>query len=103
LDDLLPHQGLLVANLMTGLSLGNLFDREECTQYRYPWLDIYQGLLELSMLNHIQELALDEENSEVRHEYMKWVSRKQNSLLSAIEQSKQRALTNQKYWLDVEN
>jgi len=99
LDNLLPHQGLLASNLMTGLSLGHLFDATLCAEYRYPWLDIYQGILELSMLNTVSELAADEIDEEVQLEYFKWVKRKQQSLLSAIEQSKQRALSNEKYWL----
>jgi len=103
LENLLPHQGTLVANLMTGLSLGTLFDSKKCAEYRYPWLDIYQGLLELSMLNTVYELALDEEDSDIQHEYLKWVKRKQNSLLNAIEQSKQRALKNEMYWIDLEH
>jgi len=101
LEKLLPHQGVLVANLMTGLSFGHRFNSTICAEYRYPWLDIYQGLLELSMLDRIYELALDEKEIEVQSEYLKWVKRKQASLLSAIEQSKQRALTNDVYWLNV--
>ena len=103
LDNLLPHQGLLVSNLMTGLSLGHMFNETLCAEYRYPWLDIYQGTLELAMLNTVSEFASDETDTEVQEEYFKWVKRKQGSLLSAIEQSKQRALSNEKYWIDIEN
>ena len=101
IENLLHHQGLLSSNLMTGFSLGNLFDVEKSATYCYPWLDIYQGIQELSMLEAIYELALEEENDEVKTEYFKWIKRKQYSLLSAIEQSKQRALTNQMYWLEA--
>jgi len=103
IENLLSHQGLLAANLMTGFSFGSLFNAEKITDYCYPWLDIYQGINELSMLDAIYELAVDEENSEVQTEYFKWVKRKQYSLLSAIEQSKQRALLNEMYWLDAES
>lgn len=102
IETLLPQQGALAANLMTGLSFGNVFDSELCQDYRYPWLDIYEGIQELSMLDVIYELAADEEDSEVQYEYFKWVKRKQDSLLSAIEQSKQRALTNEMYWDSTE-
>ena len=102
-DHLLQQQGLLTANLMTGFSLGNLFDAEKSAEYCYPWLDIYQGIQELSMLGAISELALEEEDIVLQAEYFKWVKRKQFSLLSAIEQSKQRAITNEMYWLDPEN
>lgn len=103
IENLLSHQGLLAANLMTGFSFGSLFNAEKITEYCYPWLDIYQGIHELSMLDAIYELAIEEENNELQMEYLKWVKRKQYSLLSAIEQSKQRALLNEMYWLDVEN
>ena len=103
IEILLPQRGYLVANLMTELSIGNVFDAERSRQYSYPWQDIYQGILELSMLNTIYELAVSEEDLEAQHEYFKWVKRKQDSLLSAIEQSKQQALLNEIYWLDIEN
>ena len=103
IEDLLPQQGLLAANLMTGLSFGNVFNSLLCEEYRYPWLDIYRGIQELSMLDVIYELAADEEDGLIQFEYFKWVKRKQDSLLSAIDQSKKRALENEMYWLDVEN
>ena len=87
---------------MTGLSLGILFDATSCAEYRYPWLDVYQGILELSMLDTVYEFALDEKDGAVQDEYFKWMQRKQESLLSAIEQSKQRALSNERYWLNIE-
>lgn len=101
-ETLLPQQGTLAANLMTGLSVGNVFDPELCVEYRYPWLDIYEGIRELSMLDAIYEIAADEEDSETQYEYFKWVKRKQDSLLSAIEQSKQRAFANELYWIASE-
>jgi len=103
IENLLQHQGLLAANLMTGFSLGNLFNAEKSAIYCYPWLDIFQGIQELTMLEIINELAILEETSEIQTEYFKWVKRKQFSLLSAIEQSKQRALSNDMYWVKLEN
>lgn len=103
IDSLLKQKGVLAANLMTGFSLGNLFSTEKSVEYCYPWLDIYQGIQELSMLETIQELALSEEDNEAQIEYFKWVQRKQYSLLSAIEQSKQRAITNDMYWVELEH
>jgi len=88
---------------MTGFSFGNLFDAQRSVEYCYPWLDIYQGMQELSMLDAIYEQALEEEDNEIRNEYLKWVKRKQYSLLSAIEQSKQYAVANEMYWLESEH
>lgn len=103
IENLLHNQGLLSANLMTAFSLGNLFNADKSAVFFYPWFDIYQGLQELSMLETIHELALEEEKSETQIEYLKWVKRKQFSLLSAIEQSKQRALSNELYWQEAES
>ncbi|MDA7745941.1 CYTH and CHAD domain-containing protein [Psychromonas sp.] len=101
-ENLLPQQGLLVANLMTGLSVGTVFNSSNISYY-YPWLDMYEGIQELTMLDAIDEFATDEEDIEVQSEYFKWVKRKQASLLSAIEQSKQHALSSDMYWIKIEN
>jgi triphosphatase len=103
IENLLHQEGVLSSNLMTEFSLGNLFNAQKSTVYCYPWLDIYQGIQELSMLETINELALEETRHETQTEYFKWIKRKQYSLLSAIEQSKQRALSNPMYWLEITN
>lgn len=103
IGNLLSNQGLLATNLMVGLSLGNVISAQKSVEYRYPWLDIYQGIQELSMLDAIYDVAADEQDSQIQYEYFKWVKRKQDSLLSAIEQSKQQALLKDMYWLDLEN
>lgn len=102
IESLLSNQGLLATNLMVGLSLGNVISAQKSVLYRYPWLDIYQGIQELSMLDAIYEVAAEEKNSKTQYEYFKWVKRKQDSLLRAIEQSKQQALLNEMYWLNLE-
>ena len=94
----LAYQGLLESNLLTGLSLGNVFSTQSSDAFRSPWLDIKQGLDEFSMLNLISEIAHDESDDALQAEYLKWIKRKQDSLLHALQQSKQQALLKPAYW-----
>ncbi|GLS90857.1 inorganic triphosphatase [Psychromonas marina] len=94
----LACQGLLESNLLTGLSLGNVFSKQKSDAFRSPWLDIKQGLDEFSMLNLISEIAHDEEDKDLQSEYLTWIKRKQDSLLNALQQSKQQALLKPVYW-----
>ncbi|MFT6985232.1 MAG: triphosphatase [Psychromonas sp.] len=99
-NQLLAYQGLLEANLLIGLSVGNLFSEEKNTAFRSPWLDIKQGLKELAMINVIADFAEQEVDTERRSEYIKWIKRKEESLLHALEQSKEQALLKEIYWRD---
>lgn len=94
----LACQGLLESNLLTGLSLGNVFSKQSSDAFRSPWLDIKQGLDEFSMINLINEIAHDENDDALQSEYLKWIKRKQESLLHALQQSKQQALLKPAYW-----
>lgn len=91
-------QGLLESNLLIELSLGNVFSKQESETFYSPWLDMKQGLDEFSMLNLIAEVADDENDNALQSEYLKWVKRKQDSLLHAMQQSKQQALLKIAYW-----
>jgi len=99
-QQLLSYQGLLESNLLVGLSVGSLFLEEKSSIFHSPWLDIKQGLNELAMINVISDLSEEEQDKEVQEEYVKWIRRKQNSLLHALEKSKEQALLKELYWLD---
>ena len=94
----LAYQGLLESSLLTGLSVGNIFSTEQSDQFRSPWLDVKHGLDELSMLNLIDEIADEEEDDTLQGECLKWIRRKEDSLLHALQQSKQLALLKPVYW-----
>ena len=94
----LAHQGTLESNLLTGLSVGSVFSIQQSETFRSPWVDIKQGLNEFSMLNMINEIAHDEDDSALQDEYLKWIKRKEDSLLHALQQSKQQALLKSVYW-----
>ena len=94
---MLAYQGLLETNLLTGVSVANLFCKENSRAFYSPWLDIREGMKELAMLNLITEIATEEEG-EIQIEYFRWIKRKQETLLHALEQSKQQALTKAVFW-----
>ncbi|MCG6201595.1 CYTH and CHAD domain-containing protein, partial [Psychromonas antarctica] len=98
-NQLLSYQGLLEANLLIGLSLGYLFPEEKTSVFRSLWLDIKQGLKECAMINAIEDFADQETDLLRRAEYLKWIKRKEESLLHALEQSKNQALLREVYWL----
>lgn len=97
-NQLLAYQGLLEANLLINLSVGSLFPEEKNSVFRSTWLDIKQGLKELDMINVIADFADQEADATRRCEYIKWSKRKEESLLHALEQSKEQALLKDIYW-----
>jgi len=94
----LAYQGELEGDLLTDLSVGNVFSKQLSDEFRSPWLDIKQGLNELSMINLINEITLDEHDSALQADCLKWIKRKESSLLHALQQSKQQALLKHLYW-----
>tara|TARA_R110001583_G_scaffold69129_6_gene196218 strand:+ start:5007 stop:6518 length:1512 start_codon:yes stop_codon:yes gene_type:complete len=99
----LSFQGLIESSLLTGLSLGDVFATQQREDFRSLWLDIKQGLDEFSMINIITEIAQDESDSDLQLNYFKWIKRKEESLLSALHQSKQQALLKTVYWHEEQN
>ncbi|MEI6897629.1 MAG: CYTH and CHAD domain-containing protein [Psychromonas sp.] len=94
----LACQGMLESNLLTDLSLGHLFSKQKIDIFHSHWLDIQQGLNEFSLLNLMTEMTQDEKNIELQNEYFKWIKRKENTLLHALQQSKQQVLLKAQYW-----
>jgi len=98
LKQLLSYQGLLERNLLTDLSLGSLFLSDENREFHSPWIDIQQGLKKLEMINIITEIAESEVDQKSKEEVFRWITRKQESLLHALLQSKEQALLKEVYW-----
>lgn len=92
------HQGLLESNLLIGLSVDNLFHENACVVFHSPWLDIKRGMKKLAMLEVIVDISEQEADLELQKECGKWVARKKESLLHALEQSKAQALIKAPYW-----
>ncbi|WP_232785027.1 CYTH and CHAD domain-containing protein [Psychromonas sp. MB-3u-54] len=81
---LLSYQGLLESNLLLGLCVGNLFSGKKSKDFHSSWLNIQQDIKELAMVNVIAEYAELEMDKRLQAEYLKWITRKQNSLLYAL-------------------
>ena len=97
-SQLIACQGLLESNLLIGLSVDNLFSEERSTVFHSPWLDIKRGMKKLAMLDVITDVADHENDAGLQKEYYKWIARKKESLLHALEQSKEQALLKEPYW-----
>lgn len=100
-NQFLAYQGLLEGNLLVGLSVANLFPENNNDSFYEPWLDIQQGLKELAMINVVRDLAETESDEARQLDYFRWITRKQDSLLHALEQSKQQALLRKGYWCEL--
>lgn len=92
----LAQQKVLNNSLLTGVWLGGLFDPKERVKFKKPWLDIKQGLNELQALwiLQLQLQLLDEEPVKL----MNWQKSKVDNLVSALDQSRAIATSNQPYW-----
>ncbi|WP_434340172.1 CYTH domain-containing protein [Motilimonas cestriensis] len=91
-------QGLLSRNLMVGLCLGGDSEPQRRDDFRFPWLDILQGMEELKSLKPIYDYLETEQDEEAQERILKWLKRKEGSLLLAMEQSRQQALIHPIYW-----
>ncbi|WP_372882709.1 CYTH domain-containing protein [Psychromonas sp.] len=98
IKQLLSYQGLLESNLLLGACVDNLFPVEKSAAFHSPWLDIRRGNTELAMVNVIAEHAELETDEVLQNEYLKWVKRKQDSLVRALQQSKNQAMSKENYW-----
>ncbi len=96
-EDYIQVEKYVGRGLLSGASIGSLFDNEERSDFRAPWLDILEGIFEL------KTLALFDENlanyqGENGDELKVWVSNKVTSLVKVLEQSRQSALKMTPYW-----
>lgn len=86
----------LQTSLLTGYWFGSLFDKAQRQQFRMPWLDIEQGLSELQSLwiidQQLQKLA------EPVQKLVQWQHGKVDNLLTALDHSKNMALSIKPYW-----
>ncbi|WP_434356961.1 inorganic triphosphatase [Parasalinivibrio latis] len=89
----------LTRNLLTGVCLANLFDQERCNAFRLPWLDVFQGIDDLELLEPVRKLEKEfdeEDNAQIQ----KWLARKEESLIHAMTQSQMAGLDLEPYWID---
>ncbi|QUJ67869.1 inorganic triphosphatase [Photobacterium sp. GJ3] len=96
--DYLDQQPRLLRNLVGGLCFASLYDAERREAFRSPWLDILQGMEDLKQLEPIRVLQPEFDDEDDRKQIDKWLHRKEDSLLHAMDQSRQIGLTQQPYW-----
>ncbi|MGY5450570.1 CYTH and CHAD domain-containing protein [Agarivorans sp. MS3-6] len=84
-------------NLLVGICVGELFEADSRQEFRLPWVDILSGIDELSLFKPLRDI-LPNLDQEQQKPIEKWMRRKEQSLLEAIEFSRQQALQQAVYW-----
>ncbi|PSW15102.1 inorganic triphosphatase [Photobacterium sanctipauli] len=96
--DYLDQQPRLVRNLTSGLSFAALYDAEKRRVFRMPWLDLLRGIEDLRQLEPIHALVAGQEDEEDRRQLEKWLTRKEESLIHAMDQTRQMGIELLPYW-----
>ncbi|KLV11223.1 inorganic triphosphatase [Photobacterium ganghwense] len=96
--DYLDQQPRLTRNLLSGLSFAALYDEEKRRMFRMPWLDLLQGIEDLRQLEPVRELAALQDDEEDRRQVEKWLSRQEDSLIHAMDQTRQIGIDLTPYW-----
>lgn len=91
-------EGLLNRNLMVGTCLSNLFSSQAREEFRLPWLDILHGIAELKVLTPIYDYLELEQDVATQEKILKWLKRKESSLVLVMEQSRLQAKSLAHYW-----
>lgn len=92
-------QPLLLRNLLTGCCLASLYDVEARETFRLPWLDLFQGIEDILLLEPIRtQLTADEITDEDKIQIEKWLQGKEESILYAMAQSQKMGITLPPYW-----
>ncbi|MFO6424319.1 CYTH domain-containing protein [Motilimonas sp. KMU-193] len=84
-------EGLLNRNLMVGTCLSGLFASQARDDFRLPWLDILHGIAELKVLTPIYDYLELEQDAATQEKILKWLKRKESSLVLVMEQSRLQA------------
>ncbi len=97
-QDYLALRTRLENSLLSGNCLGALFDKEDRSEFRIPWLDISHGIYELSTLNYLKQLCAGHDELELE-KIQSWLEQKSEFLVSAMEQSRHATFNTDPYWL----
>ncbi|KLV02211.1 adenylate cyclase [Photobacterium aquae] len=96
--DYLDQQPRLLRNLMSGLSFAALYDEDKRRPFRMPWLDLLQGMDDLRLLEPARSLLELQDDEEDRRQLEKWLVRKEDSLIHAMDQSRAIGIELVPYW-----
>ena len=75
----------------------SLFDAEERNRFRLPWRDLLHGIDDLLKLRTLDKL-IDRLEGEEQEQLKRWLSRQENSILHAMEQTRVICIEAQPYW-----
>jgi len=98
-QDYLAQRLNLQHNLQVGLCVGEMFDEQARLRFRAPWVDITYGIDQLLQFEPIKQLLRQDklvDDGNVK----KWLLRKEESLIHAMEQSRKKALKLTPYWVN---
>jgi len=98
-QDYLAQRLNLQHNLQVGLCVGAMFDKDERQIFRAPWEDITQGIDQLLQFEPIKQLLRQEKLNDDGN-VIKWLQRKEESLINAMELSRKEALKLTPYWVE---
>ncbi len=96
-SDYLDQYPRLQRNLYSGLCFAHLFDEESRTAFRLPWLDLLQGMEDLQQLDYLRHL-MGQFDGDDREQMEKWLHRREESLLHAMNQTRQQGMKFTPYW-----
>ncbi|WP_105902221.1 CYTH and CHAD domain-containing protein [Vibrio gangliei] len=96
-QDYIDQKNRLKRNLLTGLAFAYLFDLEQRTQFRMPWVDLLEGIDDLLTLEPLQQLLPELEEAD-QEQLERWIRRQEVSILYAMEQTRSRCIEASPYW-----
>lgn len=91
------QQPRLIRNLMSGLCFANLYDEDKRAGFRMPWLDLLRGIEDLRQLEPIRTLLADHQEDDLV-QMEKWLERREESLLHAMNQTRHIGIELSPYW-----
>ena len=83
--------------LLSGNCFGALFNKDDRSEFRIPWLDISHGIYELSTLEYLKQLCRQDDQELAK--IQTWLEQKSEFLVSAMEQSRHASFNTDPYWL----
>jgi triphosphatase len=96
--DYFDQQPRLLRNLMSGMCFAELYDEGKRSYFRMPWQDLLQGIEDLHQLDVVRSLVILQDDEEDKAQIEKWLSRKEESLIHAMDQTRQMGVELTPYW-----
>lgn len=96
-QEYIDQQYRLTRNLYTGVCFASIYDFEDRNAFRLPWEDLRQGIDDLLMLEPLHAL-LEQLEGDEQAQLERWLIRQENSILHAMEQTRQMSIDATPYW-----